>query len=450
MSEHANQATLEEVKWKDVREAVTKVNPELAAVIDDLKLNDNCRLYKAKYPFGSTILKEGIFYCPTPDGLLAPLDDHRISSKVREDLSYAHTNPPAIALDHSVELFMKLESGIMPLIIIRKGKIFGLWRALDPDPLLSYHIGGEWHMVAGARSIFMLPKITDSVSYKKLSRFYQIKHPLPPHLLDHQAIFTQMAQSKNFPKSWSTELLFFSAEWFKARTTENWIHFDHFLLKNAWDTSQFWRNKFIFDFMWDSFVMELSKKNNMVKPYIVDIVKHLIIIALGVLPGFAPALDNEYAPINQFQEDFIEIYGLKNFAPVIMVPQYFNQNEKNSRPIYWSLQLPYYFRSTPKPRTENSIMEDLRDIKRLLDLFINAAAKNKIKGIIHTPIERCIETIQFDYFHSDPDPEDHIRLATEIPKEDNAFIYHKGKHNNAFSQISPFIRGCIRISHKKS
>jgi len=448
MTERTNQATLEEVKWKDVRESVAKVKPEFAAVIDGLKLNDKHRLYKARYPFGSTIVKEGMFYCPTDNGLVVPIEDHRISSKVREDLNYVHTNPPAIVLDHSVELFMKLENGVIPFVFITKGRVFALWRTLDPNPSLSYHSGKEWHMVSGARNIFMLPKITDKVCHKKLCRFYNIKYPLPQHLLDHQAIFSHIAQNKNFPVHWSTELLFFSAEWLKKYDTEQWLRFRYFLLETAWNGSQFWRNKFIFDFMWDSFVTELGKKNNMIKPYIVDIVKHLMMIGLGVLPGFSPALDNEYAPIKQLQENFIEIYGLKNFAPIIMVPYYFNPNEKSSRPVYWSLQIPNYFRSMPKPKTESSIMEDMRDIKRLLDLFTNAVAGNKIKGIIGTPIEKCLETIQFDYFHSDPDPENYTRLASEIPKEDPAFTHFKGKQNKEFSQVSPFVRGCIRISHK--
>lgn len=448
MTEHINQPTLKEVRWKDVREAVAKVNPGFAAVIDGLKLNDKCRLYKARYPFGSTIIKEGVFYCPTDNGTLVPIEDSQISTHIRDDLTYTRGIPSGIVLNHSVELFMKSEQRVIPFHEMFPGKIFALWRTLDPDPLSSYHAGGEWHMVSGARDIFMLPKITDKVCYKKLCRFYNIKHPLPQHLLDHQTLFSQMAQNKNFPSQWHTELLFFSAEWLKKHNTEQWVRFRNFLLETAWNTTQFWRNKFIFDFMWDSFVIELSKKNNTVKPYIVDIVKHLIMIALGVLPGLAPALDDTCAPIHQLQEDFINIYGLKNFSPIIIAPYYFNPNDKNSRPVYWSLQLPNYFRSMPKPKTESSIMEDKRDIKNLLELFLTAAKNGKIKGITNTPIEKFITTIQFDYFHSDSDPEGHIRLATEIPKEDNSFNSFKRKQNKGFSQISPFVRGCIRISHK--
>lgn len=449
MTEHANQPTLKEVKWKDIREAVARVNPGFAAVIDGVKLNDKCRLYKAKYPFGSTIIKEGVFYCPTNDGLIVPLQDIRISSKIHTDLGYTDGIPPGIILNHSVELFLKPEENIMPFVLMRQGLIFGLWRALEPDPPTSYHQKQAWHMIAGARSIFMLPKITDSLSYKKLCKARNIKQPLPRNLTAHQPIFTQIAQHKDFSCEWHTEMLFFSADWFKRRDDDPWIRFHHYLLESAWNKTEFWRNKFIFDFMWDSFVKGLSKENVTTKPYIVDIVKHLIIIALGVLPGFAPALDNEFAPVLQLQNNFIEIYGLKNFSPTIMTLFYFNPNDEKSRPVYWSLQLPAYFESMPKSRTTNSIMEDLREIKYLLDLFTSAVIQGNVKGIADTPIENCIKKVRFDYFHSDPDPEAKIRLVSEIPIEDPTFTKYGKNRNKKFSQISPFVRGCIRISHPK-
>jgi hypothetical protein len=446
MAEPKSQPVLETVKWQDVREVVQRVNSKLAQAIDAIKGNDKFELYKAIYPFGSVIIDGNRFYLPYNNSLV-PLDDSRISTDLQVKLGYNSYNagsvPLGITLSHSVELYMLQEDRIIPFSIMTQGKIFGLWGSLNRS--ISYAAPRVWHMTAGARCIFLLPKITDTPSYKKLAKARGIKHPMPRGLLDHGPILTQMAKHKDFATAWSTEMLFFPRDWLEKHGGEAWAKFHLFLYEEAWEGTEYWRNKVVYDYIWDTFVKDLARQNVKVMPYIVDIVEHLIMIGLGVLPGFTPAIDEQIGPIEAFKSDFVNIYGLKRFAPTIMIPKYISQIDGGF--VYWSLQLPTYFESTPKPRKANSIASDLREIMMLLERFRKAVLEGKIAAVIGTPFYEFIKKVRFDFFHSDIEPEDGIRPSSEMPEEDKNLIKCSTKFGRrGFSDISPFARGCVRIS----
>jgi len=447
VAESNNRPSMELVSWKDVREAVYEVNAPFAEVVDQLDPSRQFRLYRARYPFGSVILNyEGVVHFPTPTGQLAPLSDPCFSSQIRDDLAYYNDVPAGVVLRHSLELAVKSANNLFPFALMQKGHIFGLWRTLDPSPTYSYHTSIPWQMTTGARCLFMLPKITDSVSYKKLYRARNIKLSLPQNLLDHYFLFKQLSEDQKNTDYWHTELIFFSMDWFKRLDDVNWLRFSELLYKEVHNKTQFWRNKFLFDVMWDYFSKELSLENINAKPYIMDMIKHIITIALGVVPGFGPLVNEEIAPIQLIQKDFIQLYELKLFVPTIIGPSYFQINESDPRPVYWSLQLPSYFETIPKPRSSKSTLEDLREIKRLIDTFVEVTHKGKIKGINNTPVEYCLNHVRFDYFHSDVEDDDEIRPTKEIPQDDPRMIFSMSPENNQFSTVSPFTRGCIRLS----
>lgn len=442
-----HQPTLDAIKWKSIRDVVHKINPDFAKIIDNLDVSDDFILYKARYPFGSMIIDVNKFYLPYNDKLV-PLDDPQIPEELKKLLGYNSYNtgslPLGICLNRSVELYMQQsDHRLIPFSLMDKGKIFGLWGSLNRN--ISYIAPKVWHMTAGARCIFFLPKITDTPSYKKLCKARSIKLPMPTNLLEQGPLLAQLAKHKDC-SPWFTEMLYFPRNWLEKRDTEAWANFHLFLHEIAWEGTEHWRNKVVYDYIWDTFVKDLTRRNIKVLPYIVDIVEHLIMIGLGVLPGFAPAIDEEIAPIESFKIDFVDIYGLKHFAPTIMIPKHLSHLDDKC--VYWSLQLPTYFESTPKPRKENSIISDLKEVKNLLERFINAVLDQKIEAVLGTPFYDFIKEIRFDFFHSDIyDLEDGIRPSSEMPIEDKNLIKCSTKFGRrGFSEISPFVRGCVRIS----
>lgn len=445
MVEKVDYPSLEVVRWSDVREAVHTVNPALAEIMDSIKHVDELKLYRAKYAFGTDILRDSKFYVPY-NGTVSPIDHPRIPDSIKQDLDYSkyasHSIPLGIILDHSIELYMQSEERINPFSLYTKGQLFGLWGTLGPTIRFEAKV---WNIMAGARCVFLLPKIQDAPSYKRLCKQRNVKRTMPRTLLDQGPMLAQMAQHKHFTSPWMAELLFFSKDCLKKNDDMSVKDLRLFLYGIAWEGSDYWRNKIVYDVIWDSFVKDLTMRYIRIMPYIVDIVRHLIVIGLGITPGFSSAVDDEVGPIEGLKADFIDIYGLKHFAPTILVPKHLSATD--GRPVYWSLQLPSYFESTPKPKKESSIVDDLKAVKSLLERFREAVLGGKIPIVVGTPFYDFIKKVQFDFFHSDSDVEEGIRPNRDMPKEDKTLIQCAKKlGRQGFSEISPFTRGCIKIT----
>src|SRR5262249_9789246 len=148
-----------------------------------------------------------------------------------------------------------------------------------------------------------LPKFSDSVAYKKLAKIRGIKLPMPRQLMDHGPVLAEIAQHREFSDNWYVEMLFFSKEWLTEQNTESWKTFYLYLLQEGWNMTEYWRNKIAYDLVWNLFVKKLAQKGLKVSPRTVDIVKHLVALSLGALPGFSPAIDDETAPIKELQHE---------------------------------------------------------------------------------------------------------------------------------------------------
>jgi len=432
-------ASFEETRWSEIREKVFQVNPEFAAVVDSLKTKDKYPMYRVQYPFGSSIIDTGKFHFPTEEGHLVPLTDTAIPARIRENLGYHGGHVPlGLVLNRSVELFMRSEERVIPFSLVKAGKFIGLTLALSP----AYVWPKAWHMTAGARSIFMLPKITDLASHRKLCRARNLKLPPARDLGTHWHLLTKIASDGGFSQPWHTEVLFFSKNWLEETLTDSWLRFNYFLNKEGWAAVQYMLIKTVQDHFWDILIRELTKYQIRTTAFIIDVTKYIIMVGLGSVPGFSPAINDEEAPVTGLQEDFIELYGLKNYAPTIMVPHHFEVGHK--RPVYWSLTMPTHFESTVKPKTLTSTLVTLREIREMMFHFKETLLKYA-KSKDHST-EEFLNKVRFDFFHSEPDAENQIRLSLEMPKEDSSLTFcSHSKGQRRFSDVSPFVRGCVRF-----
>lgn len=439
---------LEKIRWEDIRERVLYKNPLFAKFIDKIEPDSNFPLYIAKYPFGSTILDEGRFRLPFNHELI-DIEDPLCPKNLQTELGYnVGSVPIGFILNNSVELFITADNRIIPFSVITKGKIFGLWSALNPETS-GFVARKAWSMVAGSRFISVLPRLTDAASFKKLRKARNIRSQLPRTLLDHGPLLEQMANHKDFPSEWYAEILFFPKKWLTHHKGEAWAEFRLFLYETACQSANYWCNKVVYDCVWHTIIRDFAQQNIKVMPHVIDIVDHLIKMMLGILPGFAPALDDTMAPVNSFKADFVNIYGLKRFAPTIMVPTHLT--ETLNRPVYWSMQLPTHFGTNPKPRKLQSVIADLREIRYLLRKFRRAVLEDKIPVITGTPFYDFMKKVHFEYFHSDVGPDDEILPSLEMVTKDLTLIDCDSEFGSrSFSEVSPFVRGCISISLKNT
>lgn len=433
---------IKEYKWKDIRNELLKVNSKLVAAIDEVSPDDSYTLFKASYPYGANIIKRSDFYLPNDSGEIVPLTDSSISNKTKELLGYnLGSNPVSVLLNHSMELFINMQNHTVAAgNLVTPGNVFGTYRTLKTTNY-SYHPAFIWDMTSGARSIFMLPKISEIEKHNNLCKNLGVRASAPKILMDHWQIFKEISQCNDFAKPWSIEIVFFSKKWFEKLEDKSWRPLHYFLLKSSWDGGDFWINNFFWNLI---FAIIQRDKNLKISSYISDTVKYILAVSTGALPGFAIAKDNTAAPISDIQKAYIEIYKLKEYLPIIMQPSSFNMYEELQAAVYYALQFPNALGQTSRART--SLVQDLYEVRWLMDKYSQGIAENRL-NVGNTPLAEAIKRVKYEYFHDKSGTYPNIRDSAEIFEEDENFKNILTPCNNkGFPINSPFVKGCIRIA----
>lgn len=437
------------ITWSEARKKVAKVNPTLSAAIDALSPGNNFPLFLARYPFGKLLFDNGKIQLPIRNDLVEPLDSPLIPNSISSCLQRRPV-PMSMMLKNNAEVFYEMPDRIISLNIFKPGSTFGLWENLDAQQ--EHYVKWIWRVAIGARSIFMLPKITDLVSHKELQKKYNVLSSVPRSLYDHWQIFTEIANSKQFEQDWYAEVLFFSDKWMDTVTKDKaWKDLYNIILQEGWSQTHYWRNKITFDVVWEIFAEQLVKKNIKPNPYLVSILKHLVLVGLGVLPASAVAGNDDLsAPIMGLQSAYINDYKLKDYIPTIFIPGVFNP-QKNS-PIYYSLQQPAMLETALTSRNIQSIYAVMPEIAFLMEKFRQEVLQGEIKSE-NTPVDKFVKDIICEYFHSDAQPNENrnIRHTSLLSKEDpRLLIMPQNSGKRKFAETGHFIRGCVRFKTRES
>ena len=432
---------IEECFWQDVQEKF-KIQPKLFNIINDLSPDKSYTILKASYPFGATIFDSGIFYLPTKNKHVIPIADRRVPAHIQAQFDY-NKFPLGFSIGNgAVEVYKELKDRVFSLGYFENGLDLGIWESLAPAT--------PYKVVAGARSLHMLPRLTDREGQKNLTKKFGIKSPMPLHAFEQWAVFKEIANSKAFEQPWSCDVLFFSKKWMeKIKNDKAWSPFYVFLLLSAWRHTEYVRSKIMLDTMWQSFSNVL--KNSRIKPNSnsIETLKHLISVAMGTLPAFAPAINNLAAPIDGLLKAYLEVYALKNYTPSMMQPHYFSLNHPQDF-CYYSLQLTSFLESIPCSRSPHSARVELEELITLLDRFMIELINHNLLNDEIKHVYKTLSKIQFDGFHSEEDKNKGIYSSNEMAIEDPNLLYlPKGyNQNRKFCERSTFVRGCIRISSK--
>ncbi|MCK4870165.1 MAG: hypothetical protein KAS93_03555 [Gammaproteobacteria bacterium] len=436
-----------ELSWDKARQELLGLNDELVRIIDEISPGRQFSLFKIKYTYGSEVVQKGQFQLPDSFGHLRQIGDSNIPESLQNKLSYNFgSNPVGVVLNKSAELYINLDDRIIPFAIIPPGKVFGTWKILD-DGISHCPPRFSWDLTAGARTIFMLPKISKEVKHLKLCHDYLLASDKPASLLDHHKIFTEIASYPELKDVWSMDFLFFSGKWFEKihSNDRRWDKFKQYLLSSSWKATEFWRNKFI----WDLMYTRIQNRQG-IKPsaYVSDLVKHLFTLSLGVLPGFVPAVDDSLAPVSLIQKAYIESYRLDDYIPVIMHPAHFHANLPQQR-LYYSMAMPTAMELAPKSNERFSMLEYLFHTKSLLNKYLNEIHAGEL-GIGATPMCDIPSRVKFDYYHADVKEQKYREIVNseEILGVDKVFASPvKGFEKNTVPPIkSSFFKGCVMLS----
>ncbi len=430
----------EKVTWKQVREQVQIVNPEFAAIIDEMSPGDDHWMVRAKYPYGSQVLDKSLFLLPNVNGDIVPITDESIDKEIRAGLSYnLESNPVSLVLKNSFEIYYPLADRTLPFTgVIPQGTVFGAWRILHPQT--TEHPAFLWDMSSGARSVFMLPKISEAIKHKKMEKLLGININIPKALMQHWDVFKKIANS-NKVKPWNAEIIYFSEPWFKHLNDPAWAKF-----YNYFEPSQFWRNKPFWDMVFSLIIEEYEAKPN---AHIMDTVKYLLYMGVGSLPGFSAVKDTIAGPFDIIQDVYSNIYGLRNYPPIILQPKYFGLRNSESQPVYYSSQVPSTVEFKPSTRLRTSIVSDLHEIRSLMLRCEKEFLEDKynLKG---TSFYDLFNIVQFDYFHKTSELHNGMCESSKMSEDIALRTTVNGKVYNEFPSASLFAKGCIRVSRKIS
>ena len=448
MAEQQHKGLLETLTWKQARSYVDSVRPDLAQIIDELDPGDDYQLIRCVYPFGSKVLSNGKLMLPCNTGdVTVPIDSPEIDPKLQEAIGYnLNSNPVSLVIRNSFEIYIPLDDkSVLPLARpMRPGALFGAYRVLNPGS--SYQPVFTWDMTAGARSMFMLPKITEVKKHQRLKKQFNLTVDRPTTLMSHWEIFKELAAHESFTQPWSAEIIFFTKKWFEKLDDPRWVHFDSYFRRLVGSGSELSRNQTVWQLI---FSLMLKDYEGRPSAYICDTVKNLMHIGAGAHPGLAPAVDNVAGPIQGIQEIYRDHYNIRNYPPIIMCPAQFDLYTPVSAPVYYSLNFPTAVEFGKSSRTRTSLIDDLHQIRSLLIRYRANILSNKFhtEG---TPMHDLFHYAQYDFFHNNVELHTGVCNSQEMREDENLRTTLDAQVSDHFPDMCSFVKGCIRISHQSS
>jgi hypothetical protein len=430
------QADFSRVFWKDVAEEVRAVKPELYSIIENISPAKKFPLIKASYPFGCLIIDKGSIskiYCK----------NKAHEDLIKSELQYAKI-PLGLLLDKSSEAFIQLDDRIVPLNLLNKGNFFGNFELMNT--FAGVEIEPPWSVSAGLRSIFFLQKVSNNIGQQRLRKEFGVISSAPQNFNEQWQTFIEIANA-NHQNNWKTNVFFFTKNWFDRKLTDSpeWFKFREYIYLESWKQRHHLIEQPITSFLWRIFASAIQNRKLRIKPYILDTIKHLLLISQAISPAFRPIYDDCYAPLKIIRDAYYDFYKLNiiDYFPTIMGIGFLNDKNKF---LYYSLNYPTLYEGHYEKGQYNFIVEQ-REVKLALDTLYRYVKLNKT--VISANILSVMNRLNFDYFHRSQDNYDELLSSNGIIKDDKDFVEIGGRYNTNFCSNSPFFSGCIRISRKK-
>jgi hypothetical protein len=348
------------VDWQDIKHKIRPINLKLFDIIEEISPKLPIKL--VKYPYGMKISDPDLYYVPTGSGL---------------DAFNASDYPYFLSLDKNLESYIEYGDAIVPGQVYTPGTFFPVNQEMSKYPKFNTRPGSLFSLMAGLRNISMMPLNQKNDSYYDLVRKFNIDARLSPgNIRDHQEILASII--KEHDTNWHASILIFDEEWKKnIQTNKKWFPLYQYILEQSIRINSAKRNIFYLDYM----LFDITKKLRLrIKPFTINAIKQLLLIAIGDIPGFRPAMDDSGAPIKIITETFNTEYEPLN-TPIIIEPHTYNPAEPVG-PLYHSLFASDF--NTNEQKTFRPL-KYLAEISDYLDIYLNEFkdhlySKNSIYG----------------------------------------------------------------------
>jgi hypothetical protein len=437
---------LQKTDWSGVSEKVKALNPALYCILEKLNPSHEYAIYTVNYPYGDMLCKAGRLLIPNHDNVYVDLSDESIDPLTRDELGYARAGLPlGMVLDKTLESFINAPTRALPLKLYSAGSVFQTEEISTYQQAYSFKPHHGLNLSSGGRSVFLLPSIHCYIGFRRLNDYLGLQVEPPKTLNNHFELFQSILQSAHVASSWTSEVLYFSKSWLERMHSDpSWL-----LLKNYFLDQQMMQHQYdLGTHYYDLFYGHVQEKRNLKisQPYITETVIHLIKIALGLMPGFVPAVDNETLPLHLLQKVFVECYELKKHIPTIMQPAMHDFETANT-PIYYSLQHPTMPSHHLKKASVSTAILDIKSISRAMGVFLEEML-NQSSMMSNTVFEKLATMIQVDYFHNTGADGQHILPITDLIAHDQRFEFmSSGIDGSELTSAidGKFFRGCVSM-----
>ena len=434
---------ISELTWKTARHLVADADPVLCSLIDEINPSEAFKLYKIHYRYGDTIYAHGAFYVPDTQGASIPIMASNAPDFVKEGLSY-QSMPLGFIVKKSIEIHRVFGKKISPVAHRSHGLELGIWEMFAP---IVPNI-----VTAGARSIFLLPKISDKVHHSRL-RVCGVRSQPASHYFDQWRIFQEIAnyreanQNEGGSEAWECEILFFDGLWKKhIFSDDRWKNMRLFLTEKGLNHTQSALFTETFEVSMNNFFEIIRRKSLKYSPRTIDIFKHLLLILNGSAPAFKPVENNEnIAPVSKIYETYINVYGLKNYYPTMVYADYFNADRGGA--VYYSLKAFSHLETSGNGRKRDTFKKELIELVDFVEHFSEELSAGNL-GAESQYLANLMKKTVFNYFHQSNDNDYGVLHPSKLAEMDKRLIFSPlGNNDSVFSDRNPFVNGCIKISH---
>ncbi len=397
--------TKQKVSWPEIRKEVARVNQCLADVLDQLD--------------PSLPLELGIF-------------------NYGEEIFSLENRQPFLVLNKSCEIFSEYADRLMSQALIQTGE-FGFI-----DDLLNQTTPHTkpCKTTAGARNVFMLPKVTDRVRHQKMQEAFNFELKKSEKPQDHWTVFKYFANSSEVKNKWECRTLFFDqGVWGKYRNDPAWQGFYNILLQQLQDKSAFQRQHGTLEML----IGITQKQRQHLRFFLPEVeqMKHLFMLGMKGTPGFKLAEDDETLPLELIQSAYLEHYGMKEYPPLILTSSYFDWKKDSETSIYYSFNHPNSYYCSPAVNDLKTNAQELEHFiwgfKKLVNLILNQDIVDE-----DSPFYQFLKSCEFNFYHPKTENNKDFISPAMAPIH-NPQLMKGWEKPFEFPVHSSFWKGCVGI-----
>lgn len=411
--------------WADIKSEVQTLNPELVDIFEEIGL-DNEVVYEVRYPYGMTIADEHFFYMPDENGNIK-----KISS---DDYPYM------VLMDKTLELFLETNTRMVPDLLYQPGNFMPMTIELSPNGLASKP-SSPFCLVSGARSISLMPLSTNNNAFYTLKS----KHGFVTDEEDVNGQFEIFKTiSNNVNSKWRSRLYVFESLLCKnVRKDPKYRPLLMLLYEQSIRISAFKRNSIYLDYPLTEI---LTSRNISIRPFSTEIIKQIILIALGVGIGFAPLDNEDKLPLNDLTEEFMSVYA-STTTPIFIGPV---ANVDLDDSISY-LPIPYFQHSINDPKKFRPVFY-LHEVIRYIATILEDFKRHKLtEECIYSEL---IDILDLKYYTERGNDDLMILPVKNLVQNDSRFNELERRHMEqcrfGICSKAPFSKALIGIQLKRA